>query len=784
MLTIAIPFVESPVFPQPSIRSGFFRPILALIFGLMIASDAFAQGTLLGVPKRRDVVFDHAGKYLYISTSDGLVKRYNLASHQFDGSYSLGGSLRGIDIDQTDSLLVVAQTAQFVFHKINLVSGTVTNIPYTPANDEEAGGWDVAIAANGKAFVTTMTSFLKDNPIREIDLASNTVKVRVEFFPAFAFVYRGVDGSRLYFLDTDTSEGTVFTYTTDTDSFDPGVSVNAFLNISSAAVNRDGTLVGTRVAEHAAVDTAPDFKFVQPFHHVDSGVAFDGMKNIFYGVDSTTDSIIAFDIANGAELYRLAIGEDVDRWQSVTATGELVASPDGRYLALQTPAGIRLFNLPTVVPSPTPAAPPSGSTFRDMVFNQSGSRLYISTRDGFIWPYRTADGVYEQPYYLAGTLNGLDIAPDDSFLLVAQQNDGVREGVFQKLDLATGAILNIPFPRTEVEDGGGDVVIASNGNAYGITVSEFGGGGGPYLHTIDLGINQEVSRSLFSEAGQLTRSSDRTHVGFLSELGFVIFDASTNTSHHVGELPPFNPTFILNRDGTLAGTRIANSAFLNSSDDLSVLHTFDQISGGIVFDATRDRIYGVNAMTDQISGFNTGTFAEEVRIPIGEHIQQPQPLGIGNLIASPDGRYVAVFTGARLKLFDVTNAPAPTPTPTPTPVPAATPVVSVGTTIPGTAGNIIVFNVGAAHNTNRPIVVNYSFTGTAQFGTDYVLEGSAPQSGTVLIPVGSDSAQLTMDILPSVSGAKRKKKTVIMTILPGEGYKVARPPKAKIKIFR
>src|SRR3954453_12532206 len=49
-------------------------------FAALFASEAIAQSTLISLPTRRDMVFDHGGHYLYISTSDGLVQRYNLTS--------------------------------------------------------------------------------------------------------------------------------------------------------------------------------------------------------------------------------------------------------------------------------------------------------------------------------------------------------------------------------------------------------------------------------------------------------------------------------------------------------------------------------------------------------------------------------------------------------------------------------------------------------------------------------------------------------------------------------
>lgn len=138
--------------------------ILRLAFWLILLFPAVpvrAQSTLIPLTTRRDMVFDHAGKYLYISTSDGLVRRYNLATQQLDQSYNLGGSLNGIDISPDDSFLLAAQNnnlgSGYVVQRLNLVTGAVTNVPYANVG-HETGAWDVAIGSNGLALFTTSTT--------------------------------------------------------------------------------------------------------------------------------------------------------------------------------------------------------------------------------------------------------------------------------------------------------------------------------------------------------------------------------------------------------------------------------------------------------------------------------------------------------------------------------------------------------------------------------------------------------------------------------------------------
>jgi hypothetical protein len=113
---------------------------------------------------------------------------------------------------------------------------------------------------------------------------------------------------------------------------------------------------------------------VHSFTGLDSGIAFDGQSDLFYGVNSSTDQIIVFDTNTFLERYRFRIGEDV-AIGSQGFSGTLVVSDDGRYLALATESAIRLFTL---------AAPPPSASLTNIstrVSVQTGSNVSIA---GFI----------------------------------------------------------------------------------------------------------------------------------------------------------------------------------------------------------------------------------------------------------------------------------------------------------------------------------------------------------------------------------------------------------------
>src|SRR5438067_3059962 len=233
--------------PVPPYLQSF---LLALLLLAASVTEIFAQSTLIPINTRRDMVFDHGGNYLYISTSDGFVQRYNVATNQIDNSYNLGGSLNALDIAPDDSFILAAQNnlanGDISFQRLDLSTGEIVNITYlADAMRQEAGAWDVAIASNGLAFGTSYGAF--SARLYQIDLSTNTLSVRPQLHdsvPAIrgsTEIVRNADGTRLYFLQCGAA---AFSYSSVDDTFgpagqsDPGVGCG-----SSGAVNREGTIL-------------------------------------------------------------------------------------------------------------------------------------------------------------------------------------------------------------------------------------------------------------------------------------------------------------------------------------------------------------------------------------------------------------------------------------------------------------------------------------------------------------------------------------------------------------
>jgi hypothetical protein len=160
-----------------------------LAFGfVVVATGSRGEGFLIPDTTRRDMVFDFAGQNLYISTSTGLIKTFQLSTLTFGTTYNPGGSLNGIDIARDDSFLLAAQNdfgiSQGTFHRIAIATGTITDIHY-PLAFGEGGAWDVAIASNGLALVTTQFQGSGWTPLRKLTW-TRTPSLSEQMLPAQA----------------------------------------------------------------------------------------------------------------------------------------------------------------------------------------------------------------------------------------------------------------------------------------------------------------------------------------------------------------------------------------------------------------------------------------------------------------------------------------------------------------------------------------------------------------------------------------------------------------------
>ena len=108
-------------------------------------------------------------------------------------------------------------------------------------------------------------------------------------------------------------------------------------------------------------------------------------------------------------------------------------------------------------------------------------------------------------------------------------------------------------------------------------------------------------------------------------------------------------------------------------------------------------------------------------------------------------------------------------------VPEVTVTVTPGAvTEDGTTNLLYTFTRSVAYAS--ALTVNFSVGGTAAYGTDYTQTGAASfaaASGTVIIPAGQTTAQVTIDPTPDTT--VEPDETVLLTVTAGTGYAIGTP---------
>jgi hypothetical protein len=314
--------------------------------------DRLTPSTLIPVMDHRDLVFDPGRDLLYITTSSGLVQRWDVANQQLLPAWTVGSSLDGADVTPDGKSLYAAEDTTGLFYQVDLNSGAVTGVPYNLVS-RETGSWDIAIAANGKALISTHGS--STLPLRQLDTATNTYTTRSDdpgvgngsagMISQGSIIHRSADRSLFLISEANFSSGPLFLYNANTDQFSAAAEFSYInLNNTSPVVNRNGTLMALEVSGGASVFDS-SFRSVQNLSNLTGGIVFDPNQDMLYGVDPIADQIDAYDTNTWTLKYTLPVGETIGT-SSDFGTGVFAVSPGGQYLFLTTPSGVREYTLP------------------------------------------------------------------------------------------------------------------------------------------------------------------------------------------------------------------------------------------------------------------------------------------------------------------------------------------------------------------------------------------------------------------------------------------------------
>jgi ELWxxDGT repeat protein len=313
------------------------------------SANSASRNTLISVTDRRDLIFDSGRNRLYMTTSDGQIERYDVATRTLLTPWQVGNSLYGGDITTDGSALYVAEgqsgATQAFVRKVNLNDGSFKNLTFNLNYDDTP--IDVSITSNGLGLIRSRGQW---GQIRQIDLSTDTITNATGSWSYYggSQITRSADRSLFFATEDGISSGNVFTYDASTKTFSSNKSTNTYLGSNLSAVNRNGSLIALEWGNGISIMDR-NLNGVENLSGVDGGMVFDPVKDILYAASTTTDQIIAFNTNNWQELYRLNIGEDIkndyDNSSRPFGNGMMAVSNDGQYLFMSTSSGVRMLNL-------------------------------------------------------------------------------------------------------------------------------------------------------------------------------------------------------------------------------------------------------------------------------------------------------------------------------------------------------------------------------------------------------------------------------------------------------
>ncbi|MFM5948181.1 MAG: putative Ig domain-containing protein [Novosphingobium sp.] len=308
------------------------------------------------------------------------------------------------------------------------------------------------------------------------------------------------------------------------------------------------------------------------------------------------------------------------------------------------------------MPSTITTAQVSGGQTGAFVLSPDATRLYVAGTDGVLRIYNAVSGALLSSLTLGSNLQGIDISPDGSFLLVTESTPSTVGGVtmssFYRVDTATltPQTINIDTTASGVAGGFFDVVITAGGQAMltaGFSPSAI------YTYNLATGA-AAVTGGLYG--GDLTISPDNTRV-LGGELGISTFqyqtyDAlgryQTQNSYVIGVLgapaaaealsPSGNLMAIVGRTFGENSLQLYDGNFTHLSS-LSTLHPELSNITALTFNTDGSVLYALSDTSDRIFGIRMSDLAivETIDLPSGTY--QPSRYGQELLLTPDEGTF-------------------------------------------------------------------------------------------------------------------------------------------------
>ncbi|MHC4620405.1 MAG: SdrD B-like domain-containing protein [Planctomycetota bacterium] len=312
----------------------------------------FTRHRIISVSNSRDLAFDGKRQLLYIGTAGGTLERYDLYGGKLLSPYSVGTALNGMDIT-SDCNWIYAVERQYsnpaLLHKVSLDTGTVTDLPYSLGGHAGEYGFDIKMASNNLAFLTT--NFGGSGgwfPLRQVDLATDTITERTgipgaswDEIPQGIRIFRGMNRNLLVL-----SEDWIYEAPADSFAYDPRTS-------RYIAVNSDESLIAQgnyTLVQIFARDFSPVVN-IRPegdSSYIMAGMVFNPSRNLLYYGNQHTQQIIALNTKTWMEAGHIDIPEGISGYvydKDKYKQGVMGISNDGRFLAVTRSDDVSLLKI-------------------------------------------------------------------------------------------------------------------------------------------------------------------------------------------------------------------------------------------------------------------------------------------------------------------------------------------------------------------------------------------------------------------------------------------------------
>lgn len=356
---------------------------------------------------------------------------------------------------------------------------------------------------------------------------------------------------------------------------------------------------------------------------------------------------------------------------------------------------------------------------RDLVYDNTRDLLYITTNEGRLERWDPSQQQLLTAYTFGSLQNGADITKDGASLYVAEiQSEFTGFGVIHKLNLGSVAVTELPYTLRPPERGAWDINL--NDRGVGLVSNQLEVPSWGSLRQMDTaGLFTIKVADLGSGLNGTVRNATNIFRG-PDRLLFVVLE-SDFASGPIMTYDSVGGTFItskslgmdlsvslaaINRNNSQIAVELGSDVLV-MDQSLNPLYSLQGVDGGILYDPTRDVLYGAVSETDEIIAFSSATGRELYRLPVEADVTLSMPYGNGEMEISDDGRWLFIAETAGVVMIDLLDPPSLS--------------VNDVSVVEGDSGTKdLTFTVSLSAATTNTVTVDFATSnGTASAGTDY-----------------------------------------------------------------